>query len=275
MGYKCKNCNSDVPEGSNYCTFCGAPIEKMYSKPEVKSKSREGLIIGFIAIFLMAGVFTILYFINSNTGTNNLDTEISEQEESVTNTEPSADISAEDDDIIWGSKSEPLVYSCGGITFEIPEKFGYYSGMFESEYSTLIINSQTVDEGFWETYYMGTGKDYDELADSIITEYLEDPYRELALDSSVAGEKSRYYIYSGLMEGEEIELLIEFILNSNNEKFIVLLLATDQENSEINDYIEMVNNAEYTGAADSIENPRSPFYIAPESLDADEEIINP
>lgn len=37
----------------------------------------------------------------------------------------------------------------------------------------------------------------------------------------------------------------------------------------------MVNNAEYTGAADSIENPRSPFYIAPESLDADEEIINP
>ena len=69
------------------------------------------------------------------------------------------------------------------------------------------------------------------------------------------------------MDGQEEKILFEFVLNSNNENLIVLMLRTDANHSEINDYIDMVNNAEYTGAADSSQNPRSPFYIDPESIE--------
>ncbi|SOC16491.1 zinc-ribbon domain-containing protein [Pseudobutyrivibrio ruminis] len=268
MGYICKNCNSSVPEGSNYCTFCGAPVEDSYTNADTKSNTSKGVVIGFIAIAVIAVIGVVLSYKDfSTSSSDDLETEISKEENPTQEAEPTEDIFEEDDDILWGTKSDPLVYSCGGITFEIPENFGYADGYFYSEYSTLGIYSEVVEEGFWETYYTGTGKDYDELADATIPEFLEDPYRELALDSKVAGEKSRYYIYSGIVDGQEEKILFEFVLNSNNENLIVLMLRTDANHSEINDYIDMVNNAEYTGAADSSQNPRSPFYIDPESIE--------
>lgn len=271
MGYKCKKCNSDIPVGSNYCTFCGAAVNNINND----SKLLKGIITGVVIIILIA-VTAICMFSYSN----NLSQSIADDLEEDTTKQDSTDIESEttddgltnDDGFIWGDKNEPLTYSCGGITFEIPTNFGYYDGIFQSENSRLIIECALFEDDFWDMYYYGTGKDYDELADSMIKDILEEPYRELALDSNIAGEKSRYYIYSGIMDGEQEKILIEFVLNSNNEKVIALLFRTDANHSEINDYIEMANSAEYTGAADSTENPRSPFYIEPNALVEDSEV---
>ncbi len=269
MKYSCKNCNSDIPDGSIYCPYCGTPIEESYITPDFKAKNKKGIIIGFFAIAVIAVTGIVLHYQYVFPSTPNYSTKETNNQEVTVQVPKTTEaiIDEKNDDIIWGSKSEPLIYSSGGITFKIPENFGYYDGLFLSEYSKLVIQSQVVEEGFWETYFISTGKEYDDLADSIIDGYMDEPYRTLALDSNIAGEKSRYYIYSGNMNGEEVDLLLELVLNSNNENFIILMFITDAENSEIETYIDMANNAEYTGAADSSENPRSPFYIDSEGLE--------
>ena len=44
------------------------------------------------------------------------------------------------------------------------------------------------------------------------------------------------------------------------------MLRTGANNSEINDYIDIVNKAKYTSAADSSQSPKCPSYIVPESI---------
>lgn len=46
----------------------------------------------------------------------------------------------------------------------------------------------------------------------------------------------------------------------------VLMLRTGANNSEVNDYIDIVNKAKYTSAADSSQSPKCPSYIVPESI---------
>ncbi|MBR2876073.1 MAG: zinc-ribbon domain-containing protein, partial [Clostridia bacterium] len=53
----CKNCNKEIPDNSNFCTGCGAPVEHMQAPqpfvPQQKNNStKKTLIIAGVAVFL-------------------------------------------------------------------------------------------------------------------------------------------------------------------------------------------------------------------------------
>ena len=165
------------------------------------------------------------------------------------------------DNYISHETSSPSNYSVGGITFEIPGKYIYNDGTFSSNYSILHIESQEKVDGFWEVYLLASNKDIDDIADNAVNQILSDGYRESALDSNVAGQKSRIYTYSGIKNDEKYLLSLEIIMDTNIEGFIMAAFLTPEDNSELDDYYSISENAEFTGAADSINNPNSEFYM--------------
>ena len=155
MDLKCKKCGTIIKEGTNFCTFCGAPVEK-----EKTSKNNDyylGVKIGALVIAL-ALVVLAAYGINKyypyDSGDNDSISSTISEEASNRSTETTVmNISEdEDDNTIKSTRANPLEYTCSGITFKIPEGYVYEDGIFYSQHSRFAFNHTDKDDQFWSSY---------------------------------------------------------------------------------------------------------------------------